>query len=179
MWVGRWEGGQGARCGGTARQGGGGRRRGAARQPLLHTALGRRTVCDAQTVFELRLDAELGEPGVDLGAAAVHHHRVDAHAGQQHQVAHHAGLVGAAGAAAAAGDRGRGAESREGRAVGRSRPHEAASDFLRRRSDAPPWDAAQRGTARRSAAQRTLRVSSFIAAPPYLTTTVLPRKRCR
>ena len=38
------------------------------------------TVGDAQAVLELRLDAQLVQPGVDLRATAVHHHRLDAHA---------------------------------------------------------------------------------------------------
>jgi hypothetical protein len=43
-------------------------------------------ICHAQAVLELGLDAQAREPGVDLGAAAVHHHRPDSHARQQHQV---------------------------------------------------------------------------------------------
>jgi hypothetical protein len=52
------------------------------------------TVGDAQAVLELRLDAQLGEPAVDLGPAAVHQHGPDAHTGQQHQVCDDASLPG-------------------------------------------------------------------------------------
>lgn len=48
------------------------------------------TIGDAQAVFELRLDADFVEPVVDLRAAAVHQHRPDAHARQQHQILDHA-----------------------------------------------------------------------------------------
>jgi len=53
-------------------------------------AAARRTVRDTQAVLELRLDAQLVEPDVDLWAAAVHEHWPDAHRGEEHQVIDHA-----------------------------------------------------------------------------------------
>ena len=44
---------------------------------------------DPQAVAELGFDVEAAEPVVDLGATAVHHHRLHPHRGQQHQIAIH------------------------------------------------------------------------------------------
>ena len=41
---------------------------------------------DAQPVFEVGLDAHFAQPRVDLRAAAVHEHGLDADAGEQHEV---------------------------------------------------------------------------------------------
>ena len=46
-----------------------------------------RLVGDAQAVGEFRLDAELGQHGADLRAAAVDHHRIDAGLFEQDHVA--------------------------------------------------------------------------------------------
>ncbi len=67
-------------------------------RPLIQPPLLRSlTVSDAQSVLEDRLDAHLGQPGVDLRAAAVHQHATDANAGQQDQVRDDTGLGGAKG----------------------------------------------------------------------------------
>lgn len=55
------------------------------------------TVGDAQAVLELGLDAQLVQPGVDLRAAAMHHHRLNAHARQQNEVGHNTCLLGSGG----------------------------------------------------------------------------------
>ena len=57
--------------------------------PHTHPPARPPTVCDAQPILEHRLNAQLGEPGVDFGAPSVDHDWVDAHTGQQHQVRHH------------------------------------------------------------------------------------------
>ncbi len=52
------------------------------------------TICDAQPVLELRLDADLLEPRVDLGAAAMHQDDPDADRREQHNVGDDTGLRG-------------------------------------------------------------------------------------
>lgn len=50
------------------------------------------TVSHAQAVLELRLDAQLGQPAVDLRAATMHQHRADAYCPQQDQIRNHTRL---------------------------------------------------------------------------------------
>ena len=50
------------------------------------------TVRDPQPVLELRLDRQLLQPPVDLGAAPVHQHGPDPDAREQNQIVDHAGL---------------------------------------------------------------------------------------
>lgn len=51
------------------------------------------TIGDTQSVLEVGLDPQLGEPDVDFRAASMHQHGSDAHSSQQHQVRHDAGLT--------------------------------------------------------------------------------------